>query len=320
MTDLIEEFGARWNRFWFTPADARACCWLRLAVGIITALYLVSLASGLNRWYARDGLLPPAAVDRLAELTSGGEATTRFTYLRAFPASPELAALHAAAIIAALAFAAGFFTRVSGALTVIAVLSYVHRAPTVAGHLEPLLSFLIIYLCIAPCGACLSLDRLLASRLKKPASADPAQPPIQPADQPSVAANLGLRLIQVHMAMFYAMMGLTKLYGDAWWDGNAVWMLLAQTQSRPLDLTGLRQLGEGGEYLLNAWTHGIVYFELAFPVLIWNRFTRPLLLVLTPFVWLSNVLVTGLVLFGLAMTAASCAFAARVPTVEPARR
>jgi hypothetical protein len=320
MTDLIEEFGERWNRFWFTPADARACCWLRLAVGLVAALYLASLASGLNRWYANDGLLPPATVDRLAELTSGGETTARFSYLRAFPASPELAALHAAAIIAALAFAAGFFTRISGVLTVIAVLSYVHRTPAVVGHLEPLLSFLIIYLCIAPSGACLSLDRLLASRLKKPPPGEGATSPGQPFDKPSVAANLGLRLIQVHVALFYGMMGLTKLYGDAWWDGNAVWMLLAQTQSRPLDLTGLRQLGEGGEYLLNAWTHGIVYFELAFPVLIWNRFTRPVLLVLAPFAWLANVLATGLLLFGLAMTAASYAFAVRVPRAEPVTR
>jgi hypothetical protein len=316
MTGLFEEFGERWNRFWFTPADARVACWLRLVVGLTTALFLASLSSGLNRWYASDGLLPPLAVDRLAELTTGGDPTTHFTYLRAFPASPELAALHAAAIIAALSFAAGLFTRVSGVLTLIAVLGYAHRVPPVAGHLEPLLSFLILYLCIAPSGACLSLDRLLAERIKKASPSDSSQP----LGKPSVTANMGLRLIQVHVAMFYAMMGLTKLYGDAWWDGNAVWFLLAQTQSRPLDLSGLRQLGESGEYLLNAWSHGIVYFELAFPVLIWNRFTRPVLLVLTPIVWLANVLVTGLVLFGLAMTAASLIFAACPAPAEESKR
>jgi hypothetical protein len=126
--------------------------------------------------------------------------------------------------------------------------------------------------------------------------------------EPSVAANVGLRLIQVHLAMFYAMMGLTKLYGDAWWEGSGVWLLLAQTQSRPLDLTGLRRFGVIGEYLLNFWTHTVVYFELAFGVLIWTRIGRPILLVLSFFIWLSVIVATGHLLFGLTMLMAGIAY------------
>jgi hypothetical protein len=170
----------------------------------------------------------------------------------------------------------------------------------VAGHVEPVLSFLIIYLIIAPSGAYWSLDRWLKQRLAEPAH--------QAAESSSIAANVGLRLIQVHLAMFYAMLGLTKLYGDAWWDGSAIWFLLAQTESRPLDLTGLRRLGESGQYLLNLWTHSIVYFQLGFSVLIWNRFTRPVLLLLSIFVWLSIILATGYIIFGLTMLAAGLAF------------
>jgi hypothetical protein len=104
------------------------------------------------------------------------------------------------------------------------------------------------------------------------------------------------------------MMGLTKLYGDAWWDGNAIWLLMAQTQSRPLNLTALRNAGQFGEYLINFWTQGVLYFELAFPVLIWNRPARPLLVALGILAWGSLVLVTGQLLFGLAMIVASTAF------------
>jgi hypothetical protein len=107
---------------------------------------------------------------------------------------------------------------------------------------------------------------------------------------------------------FYAMMGLTKLYGDAWWQGGAIWLLLAQTESRPLDLTGLRRAGQVGEYLLNFWTHTIIYFELAFPVLIWSRITRPILLALSIAIWSSLIVATGQSLFGLAMLATSIAF------------
>ena len=100
------------------------------------------------------------------------------------------------------------------------------------------------------------------------------------------------------------MMGLTKLWGDAWWNGDAIWFLLAQTLSRPVDLSALH----GWQYLVNFWTHAIVYFELAFPILIWNRHARPLLLGLGVLLWGSLLLATSLLLFSLTLIVASLAF------------
>ena len=297
-SDLAEEFGQRWNRFWFTPADPLLCSVLRIVVGFLAALHFLDLAGGLSSWYAAGGLLPSAAVTRVLELSSEIGASYRFTHLSRFSAGWELWTLHALAIAAALFFAAGLFTRLSGVLTLLAILAYVHRAPLVAGHVEPVLSFLIAYLIIAPSGASLFAQARFRAKKDQP----------QTSRAPSVAANIGLRLIQVHLAMFYAMMGLTKLYGDAWWDGNAIWILLAQTESRPLDLTGLRRLGQPGFFLLNFWTHAVVYFELAFSVLIWNRFTRPIMLALSIAIWLSLILATGHLIFGLTMLAAGIAF------------
>jgi len=162
----------------------------------------------------------------------------------------------------------------------------------------------VAYLTIAPAGAFLSLDRMLFGKEKKSglfsAMAGPAEP--------SVTANIALRLIQVHVAMFYVMMGLSKLYGDAWWQGSAVWVLFAQTESRGFDISGLRRLGAIGEYMLNFVTHLIVYFELAFPVLIWTRVGRSIVLALSVLVWAAIILATGHVLFGLAMLACNVAF------------
>lgn len=298
-SDLAEDFGAAWNRFWFTPTDARLCAVLRIVVGILAAIHFLDLGSGLAWWYGREGLLPPAAVQRILELTNETGDRYHFTYLGR-SSGVELRILHGLAIIVSLAFAAGLFTRISGVLTLGALLAYVHRAPMVAGHVEPVLSFLIAYLIIAPAGSVWSLDRRLFRKAKEPA---------MQVDERSVAANIGLRLIQVHLAMFYAMMGLTKLYGDAWWEGSAIWILLAQTESRPLDFTGLRRMGQAGDLLINFWTHAVVYFELAFAVLIWNRFTRPVLLLLSAVVWLSVVVATGHLIFGLTMLGAGLAFA-----------
>src|SRR3954447_19767730 len=104
---VAEELGGRWNRFWFTPADPLSAAVLRIIVGILTAAHFLDLGRGLSLWYASDGILPPAAVRRLLELT-GGDPEFHRSYLNLFPASAALTIVHVLAIVAALAFAAGF--------------------------------------------------------------------------------------------------------------------------------------------------------------------------------------------------------------------
>lgn len=300
--DLFAAFGGAWNRFWFSPADALPCSVLRIVVGLLAIAHFLTLGIDLDRWFSNDGLLPMSVVSSLVDVRRADgtiEPNYHVTYLGYFNTPGQLWFVHAAAIVVAAAFTAGILTRVSGLLTCAAMLAYVHRAPMIAGHLEPVLGFLLIYLCIAPSGTYFSVDRWFAGR---------KQPGGLSSDQPSLWANLSLRLIQVHTAMFFLMMGLTKLNGEGWWDGVAIWSLLAQTQSRPLDLSFFQRSGQIGEYFVNFWTHAVVYYELAFPVLIWNRHARPLLLGLGVVIWISLILASGLLLFGLTILAATAAF------------
>lgn len=302
--NVTEELGRSWNQFWFTPADTLPCSVLRIIVGLLATAHFLAMGPGLTEWFAIDGALPPVAVKRIMELSGGPGADFHPSYLNMLPGSTALYVIHAVAVIVSLAFAFGLLTRVSGLLTLVALLAYVHRAPQIAGHLEPVLSFLVGYLTIAPSGAYLSVDRRVFGVGKKSAIIATLT---GTADQ-TLAANISLRLIQVHVAMFYAMMGLSKLYGDAWWQGSAIWILLAQTDSRPLDVSGIRRAGPIGEYAVNFVTHLIVYFELAFPVLIWTRIGRPLLLALSLVSWMIIILATGHLLFGVAMLATGLAF------------
>jgi hypothetical protein len=301
--NLVGAFGRAWNHFWFTPADPLPCSVLRIFVGLLALVHFACLGIELERWFSREGLLPPEAVNTLLAASSE-QATYRYSYLDRLSGAPALWVIHAAAMIAASAFTVGLFTRLGGLFTLISVLAYIHRIPQLAGLPEPVLVFLLAYLCLAPAGARLSIDSLLWQKRAKHSSLPPTTNP----QQPSVLANIALRLIQVHLAMFYVMMAFSKLYGDAWWSGDAIWLLLAQTESRPLDLTSLRQAGQWGEYLLNFWTLAIMYFELAFPVLIWIRPARPLLVALSVIIWVSLILATGHLLFGLTMIVATTAF------------
>ena len=99
-------------------------------------------------------------------------------------------------------------------------------------------------------------------------------------------------------------MGLSKLAGQVWWEGAAVWVLMSQVRSRPIDLTFLREQ----RFVLEAWTHAILAFELVFPVLVWKPLLRPLLLGLALVMWILLALLTGLAGFGLVMLVASAAF------------
>ena len=80
-------------------------------------------------------------------------------------------------------------------------------------------------------------------------------------------------------------MVIAQLQGAAWWQGTAVWWLMARPDSRLVDLTGLSRMGLAFEYLVNFFTHAIVLYELCFVFLIWNPLARPILLVVGAFVW-----------------------------------
>jgi hypothetical protein len=96
------------------------------------------------------------------------------------------------------------------------------------------------------------------------------------------------------------------LKAPVWWDGTAVWGLIVKPESRLVDLT---MLASGKYiYIINAWAHAIVLFELCFALLIWNKLARPLLLGLALPIWIGTALLTGMVSWSLMMLVANLAF------------
>jgi hypothetical protein len=159
-------------------------------------------------------------------------------------------------------------------------------------------------LCLGPSGANFSIDALLRRRKQRSE--------LRGADESSVVyssgATVAIRLMQVHLTLIYAAMLISQLQGAAWWQGTAVWWLMARPDSRMVDLTGLSHMGLAFEYLVNFLTHAIVLYELCFVLLIWNAVARPLLLVIGVGVWVGLALVSGWVSFNLLMLVATLAF------------
>jgi len=293
---LGERFGAGWNQFWFAPRDPYTLSVLRVLVGLVALYWQITYAPDLIAFFGPDGLLPVAFVSSMSN------SPTEISYLDFAHTPAELWASQVIGTAVLAAFAAGLYTRVSSVFALAVVLSYIHRAPMLTTQAEPILALLMFYLCLAPCGRYLSVDAWLADRRAETIVGRPEERSLA---ELSWGTTVATRLIQIHIVLVYVMMALAKLSGEAWWNGIAIWWILARPESRTVDFTGALA---AHPYVVNAWTHAQMIFEFAFPLLIWNRLARPLVLVVAGLMWTLLALASGLHLFALLMFLAGLSF------------
>jgi hypothetical protein len=281
---LFAELGTCWNRFWFQPSDRAPLDVLRVAVGLISLYLLATLTPDLDLYFADRGLLSIDTVNQLEAYSRG------FSYFDYLHSHTELLTAHIAGIVIVALFTVGLFTSVTSLLSLVVMLSTVNRAPVLTTLVEPVVTMVLFYLCLGPAGPFAAIARLITGR---------------PIERVSTWATVSLRLLQVHLALLYATMALSKLYSAAWWSGMGVWWLMSRPESRLVDLTGLATTST---YWINLWTHLIVAFELAFAILIWNRLARPLLLAWSVVHWLGIAILLGQPPLAATMIAVNAAF------------
>jgi hypothetical protein len=199
------------------------------------------------------------------------------------------------------------------------MLSYIHRSSVTLFGMDTIMIVVVLYLAIGPSGSALSVDRLLARywatrqalRNRRPAP-DLSRP------EPLVSANLTLRLMQVHICIIYLVAGISKLQGEMWWNGNAVWATMANYEFSPIQfklytdfLVWLPKHRWLWETLTTLLSYGTLAFEIGFTFLIWIPRFRWVMLVGAVLFHLSIAFFMGLDTFGLMMLTLVLAF---VPT------
>ena len=246
-----DDFGRAWLRFWFSPASSRPLAVVRMLTGLLGLLLAGSYAADLEVWFGPDGMLPADAV------TAWGSRSTWSIFALAH--TPTLLCTLFTGLL--LALAAVMFGLASQMACVIAALlwaSLLQRGPMLAGPADDCLAVLLWSLAVGPCGACWSIDQVLADRRGLPRLAD------------SPWAAVSLRLLRIHATAITVAVLLSQLKGDVWWDGTAAWWLT----NRPSQLLNLTDLFRRSEYLMNLATHATVAFEAAFAVGIWFAASR----------------------------------------------
>jgi predicted DCC family thiol-disulfide oxidoreductase YuxK len=295
-----------WNAFFFTPADPTALGLVRIVVGLLLMRSLFVLGLDLPGFLGSHAWADAEAVRSwMAEFKPHS-----WSFWLWVP-DALLRPVWVGCLVILAMFTIGLFSRTTAVLAWVITVSTARRSPVILYGFDQIVSTWALYLAVGgACGQAVSLDRFLsrwrATRkvlARRPRQGEPWPiPPGVPAR--TISANLSLRLIQLHLCLIYGMSALAKFRGDAWWNGFAIWGVLASAEFRRFDLTWMASYPR----LLNLLTHGGLFLELSYPALIWVPILRPLVLALVVMMHLGIDLSLGLTEFALAMLAGNLAF------------
>jgi hypothetical protein len=273
--------------------------WLRVLCGLLFLFWLAPFAGHQLELFSLTGWFDARAYREM--LQPGGAAVPTgwsLVYLCGENAF-LLSALWLAALGVFLLFTLGVATRVTAVLTWLCVVSFT-AAPATLYHADFLLIVLAFYLMIGYVllgqwsGQPAPLERLLGRR-------DTFLSPWKEGRnvQPSYAANLAVRLLQVHFAIIFMASGLAKLQSGEWWRGAALWFPLHE----PFNMTAERLASEAqykdallfflslAEYLMLAWL-------VCFPFFAWRSRWRWLVVTGGVLGWIGCIFIYGEPLYG----------------------
>jgi predicted DCC family thiol-disulfide oxidoreductase YuxK len=269
-----------WNSFFFSAADPTPLGLIRVAVGLLAFWSVLVFGLDLHAFFGSEGWAEPAVIREFQRPFSWS-----FWFL-----VPDgwLRSTWVACLVVLGLYSLGLFSRVTAVLGWMIVVSTVRRVPIALYGFDQVLSALSLYLAVSGAsGQAVSLDRLWrrwrsarAAALERPMGraqglrASRVAPAERGAPPRTVSANLALRLIQLHLVVIYGIAGLAKLQGPSWWNGTALWRTMTAGEFVVHDFTPLAAC----PLVINFLTHASLAVELLYPILIWPRITRPIML------------------------------------------
>jgi uncharacterized membrane protein YphA (DoxX/SURF4 family) len=322
LVSFLARCGRAWDRFFFTPADPTTLGMIRISCGLIVVYTLIAFTLDLQAFFGKDAwvdlptrnlkrekeAVPPIVWGWAPDEQKPQEGTPEWSIWFHVTDPTAMTIVHYGFILAAILFTIGFCTRITAAITWFAMLSYINRSQTTVFGVDTMTAITLLYLMIGPSGAALSVDRLIwrwwvTSRAlrhgggpNKPGEEVACDLPLRVV--PSVGANLAIRLLQVHLCIIYMAAGLSKLQGNFWWQGSAVWGTIANYELAPMQnelyLAFLRFLSRNRfcwELFMTVSSIFTLVFEISFTFLVWPRRTRWVIL------WMAIALHGGIGLF-----------------------
>lgn len=232
------------------PSSGHSAALFRLAFGALSIWYTLAVYLNLDRYYSNAGLVPWQVVK--------GEGWRLTNWYHLAPESTWMPQLHLwVLVVATVGFVLGFGARAWTVVIALVHISLQFRNPYILNSGDRLFQIIAGVACVMPLDAKWSVRSWLRSRRGL---------------APLVGNVAGQRLIQMQIAYVYIASAFAKLANRRWQAGVA----LRDVLSSPV----FAEWPTHVQFfpLVAAMTYGTLLFELAFPVLIWWRKARYLLL------------------------------------------
>jgi predicted DCC family thiol-disulfide oxidoreductase YuxK len=292
--DVLAALGNAWSQIWFQPASTAPLELARIGIGAALLLHYATATPHLFDFWGDTGWEPRRLLSQ--ELTDP-LVQSLFFY---FNAPWQFVAFHVLFLACCASFMLGWRTAWVKWIVLIGQISYDQRNLMFFYGVDKILAGLLLILCLAPIGRALSLDRVRAIRAAKRVSLDAIVPVFR-----SEWTGACTRLMQIQMAMLFFYSGISKLEGEDWINGDAVWIVFTTDEHYSPFILGVLA---SHYWLVNFATYGTVLIEIAFTFLIWQRPTRPYLLAAALFLHAQFGVLMGLFYFSIVMAMGHMSF------------
>ena len=282
---------ARWRerlRGFLFPSEADL--WLgllRIGLGLQVLLYILSLRADWNYLFAGPGegligrALPEALLSTESPLIPRLDWLVMLTTRTDFSESTALSIVWWVLLFAGCCLLIGFFSRASAILAWFIHLCAAESGGFISYGVDNFMTIGLFYLMLSPLPDRYSLDQ----RWRKLPSKNPH------------LLGFFRRVLQVHLCLIYFFGGVAKCLGSGWWDGSNLWRALIRPPFNLIAPEILVRL----KYLFPVAGIAICLLEISYPVFIWNRRTRGILLMCICTMHLAIGLTMGMYLFAFIM-------------------
>ncbi len=274
-----------WCLLWFQNASTMPIEIARAGIGALLLIHYCWATPRLFEFWTDAGWMP-----LWVAMQWNNPGLSLFFY---FTAPWQLVAFHIFFLLCCAAFMVGWRTSWVKWVLYIGKLSYDYRNQVLPYGADLVLSCLLLIFCLAPVGRAMSLDRVRAVRAAKRGDLTATVPRFS-----SPWAGACIRLMQIQMAVIFFYTGVSKIKWDAWRNGDALWLVLSSSDYYNRIYVDIL----AHHYWIGiVGTYATIFIELAYPFLIWQRRTRPYLLVAAIFLHLQFALFLSLIYFSFVM-------------------
>ena len=276
---MISRLCARFLNWFVQPASPVPLAWFRIAVTLFCLVRLFVLRHSLLDVYGQYGFVQ-WAITR-ANLYDGlphlGNIVLLMGHL-GLTADQSVYVVLAVYFVAVLALMAGFASRWSAALVWFVNFLLIHAGGGLVYGMDIFTHIALFYCLIMPVGDALSLDARFGWRKA----------------QPSVAAGVTRRMLQLHLCIIYFSSGLEKAAGIQWWNGEAIWRSVMLPSFAGFDLHWLAYV----PWLAAMICWSVLALETGYTFFVWWRRTRLVWLGMMVSMHLGIGLFLGMWMFG----------------------